>query len=303
MSAQVQAISTASRPPGPPAVGGLPGTVLRLHRAALLVWAAFVAAVIVWLLFVTQVTAASVRAVEENDHCDPARDMCSVPYAAYLYSRAIDHAGTLVCYSFLAVAAFAAGSLIGRELESGTARLAWTQGVTPTRWLVAKLAVPAAAITFGGTVLVLAFRWGWAANPDWMWGDSWTFSDVFVALGPAAVAYALCALAVGALTALVLRRTLPALGVACAAMWLLNLVLEHLRDALWPTRTRTSAKPLVLPNDVWEVASGRDADGYYATFHPASHFWPLHLVETGLVLAVAAAATTAAFALLRRGTA
>lgn len=282
---------------------GLPGTVLRLHRAALLVWGTFVAAVIVWLLYVTEVTADSVRSLEQKENCDPLRDMCSVPYAAYMYSRAIDHAGTLVCYSFLAVAVFAAGSLIGRELESGTARLAWTQGVTPARWLVAKLAVSAVAITLGGAILVPAFRWGRAANPDWMWDDGWAFSDVFVALGPAAVAYALCALAVGTLTALALRRTLPALGVSCVAMWLLNLVLEHLRDALWPTVTRTSAEPIVLPNDAWEVASGRDADGYYASFHPASHFWPLHLVETGIVLAVTAAATAAAFALLRRSTA
>lgn len=82
-------------------------------------------------------------------------------------------------------------------------------------------------------------------------------------------------------------------------MWLLNLVLAHFRDALWPTVTRTSEKRIVLPNNVWEVASGRDADGYYVTFHPATHFWPLHLVETGIVLAIAAAATTAAFTLLR----
>ncbi|WP_157851317.1 MULTISPECIES: hypothetical protein [Streptomyces] len=37
-----------------------------------------------------------------------------------------------------------------------------------------------------------------------------------------------------------------------------------------------------------------------ATFHPESHFWPLQYVETGLLLAVAAAATAAAFVLLVR---
>ncbi|WP_328781827.1 hypothetical protein OHT68_25010 [Streptomyces canus] len=36
---------------------------------------------------------------------------------------------------------------------------------------------------------------------------------------------------------------------------------------------------------------------------PPSHFWPLHLVETGVVLTVTALATTAAFRLLRRRTA
>jgi hypothetical protein len=38
-------------------------------------------------------------------------------------------------------------------------------------------------------------------------------------------------------------------------------------------------------------------------YHPDSHFWPLHLVETGIVLAVTAAATAAAFRLLHRRTA
>ncbi|MGX1475723.1 UNVERIFIED_CONTAM: hypothetical protein RKD50_004531 [Streptomyces canus] len=36
---------------------------------------------------------------------------------------------------------------------------------------------------------------------------------------------------------------------------------------------------------------------------PPSHCWPLHLVETGIVLTVTALATTAAFWVLRRRTA
>ncbi|MFF4271246.1 hypothetical protein [Streptomyces sp. NPDC001536] len=42
--------------------------------------------------------------------------------------------------------------------------------------------------------------------------------------------------------------------------------------------------------------------GYFTDYHPASHFWPLQLVETGLTLAVAALAVGTAFWLLRRGT-
>jgi hypothetical protein len=114
------------------------------------------------------------------------------------------------------------------------------------------------------------------------------------------VAYALCALAVGTLAALLLRRTLPALGTAFAAMWLLNLLLELHREDLWPTVTRTSPKRFELPKDVWQVNQGRNADGYFAVYHPQSHYWPLHLAETGIVLALAALATTAAYAVLRR---
>lgn len=42
--------------------------------------------------------------------------------------------------------------------------------------------------------------------------------------------------------------------------------------------------------------------GYYLDYHPASHFWPLQLIGTGIVLTVAAAAVGTAFWLLRRGT-
>ncbi|WP_155058920.1 hypothetical protein [Streptomyces blattellae] len=45
-----------------------------------------------------------------------------------------------------------------------------------------------------------------------------------------------------------------------------------------------------------------DATAYYADYHPASHYWPLQLTATAIVLAVAAAAALAAFRLVRRRT-
>lgn len=40
--------------------------------------------------------------------------------------------------------------------------------------------------------------------------------------------------------------------------------------------------------------------GHYVDHHPASHFWPLQLVETGIVLALAAGCAFAAFQVVRR---
>ncbi|MFI5676405.1 hypothetical protein [Streptomyces cellulosae] len=306
---------------------GLPRTVLRLHRTALIAWAAFVTVLVAVLVWTVRVTADD--ALREQEYC-ALHSRCNV-LTTMAYADRIGYVGWFACYSFLAVAAFAGGALIGRELENGTVRLAWTQGVSPARWLAAKLAVPALAVTLGGIVLILAFRWGWGAHRSLM-GDDWTFGDVFVARGPALVAYALCALAVGTLTALVLRRTLPAVGVSFVLMWLLNVVLEFNRSSLWPAVTRLSPTGIELPDSAWQVENGTIVDGrrtqnladltcdgtaarvrsclhdagvsgYYAVHHPASHFWPLHLVETGIVLAVAAAATTAAFRLLRHRTA
>lgn len=46
----------------------------------------------------------------------------------------------------------------------------------------------------------------------------------------------------------------------------------------------------------------RDRGGVtpFAEVHPASHYWPLQLVETGILLALAALAVFAAFRVLRR---
>ncbi|MFL4905313.1 hypothetical protein ACJ6WF_19525 [Streptomyces sp. MMS24-I2-30] len=281
------------------ALGGLPRTVLRLHRRALLVWAAFVVAVTGSLVWLTEVTADATR---KADLVCRATGSCGDSFLALSYGDANRLIGTALGHGFLAVAAFAGAALTGRELESGTAQLAWMQGFSPLRWLTAKLTVPALALTAGGTVLVLVYRWSWAADRDLL-GHDWTSADVFTARGPLLVAYALCALAVGALAGLLLRRSLAALGTAVAMTWLLSLVLSGVRSQLWPAVTRHAQGRVHGPAHSWYLRSGHDAHGSFAVYHPESHFWPLHLVETGIVLAVAAVATTAAYAVLRRRTA
>ncbi|MFJ3773988.1 hypothetical protein ACIPX0_20075 [Streptomyces sp. NPDC090075] len=278
--------------------GGLPRTVLRLHRPALLTWTVFVAALCGWLVLLTEVVADRARAAEART-C--VTDVCGPVSLLDSFDLQLSWAGTLVCYGFLAVAAFTGGALIGRELESGTAELAWTQGVSPARWLTAKLALPALAVTAGGTALTLVFRRTWAADPDLV-GEHWFDAYAFVARGPLVVAYGLCALAVGSLTALLLRRTLPSLAVATGTMWLLNAVLTYYRGQLWPTLHRTAPHSFDLPDGAWEVTGGRTAHGYFATYHPASHYWPLHLTETAIVAAVAALAVLLSFRLLKHRT-
>jgi hypothetical protein len=44
----------------------------------------------------------------------------------------------------------------------------------------------------------------------------------------------------------------------------------------------------------------RDITGMFVDHHPASHLWPLQLVETGIVLVLAALALTLTFRVLRR---
>ncbi|MFF7053159.1 hypothetical protein ACFY94_32880 [Streptomyces griseorubiginosus] len=245
-------------------VPGLTRTVLRLHRTALIVWTVFVLGSVSYLVWLTEVTSGS--AYTTLAAC-PGGEACGLG-TAYTYSTGMGWISTVMYYSYWAVAAWAGGALIGRELESGTARLAWTQGVTPRRWLTAKLALPAAALVVGGAAFVPVYRWAWSAHRDLM-GDSLAFNDVFADHGPLVVAYGLCALAVGALTGLLLGRPLPALALSVAVTTVLNRTLEDHR----PT-------PL-----------------------PPTAFWPAHLTETTLVLTTTALATTATYWQLRRITA
>ncbi|OQR59985.1 hypothetical protein B6E66_32415 [Streptomyces maremycinicus] len=310
---------------------GTARTVLRLHRTALLCWAAVVVALSGWLVWLTEVAAEEDLA--EWEACERAdQDLCDMTIGWGGHGESLGWVGLLISFCFLGVAAFAGGALIGRELENGTARLAWAQSITPTRWLTAKLAVPALALTAGVTVLVLVYRWAWGANRVLTYGG-WMGNDAYLSRGPAGLAYVLCALAVGVLTALLLRRALPALAVSVAATGLLAFVVARYRGSFWPAVTRTSTGDTVdYPDNAWELENGalvhgrrvpdlgywtcdgtaaearRCLDdlgitGTYTTYHPESHYWPLQLVETGVVLAVAALATAAAFVLLRRRTA
>ncbi|WP_327344913.1 ABC transporter permease [Streptomyces europaeiscabiei] len=255
-----------------PAVGrGLVRTVLRLHRPALLVWGAYVLVMAGWMLWLRIVTLDEVW--RESASCSR-RGGCVDIESALTYGSGMSMIGTLVSYLCYGVAAWAGASLTGRELERGTAQLAWTQSVTPTRWLVVKLTVPAAVLVLGTTVLVLLYRSAWGASRSIL-GDEWDYPDPMVNRGPLLVAYALCALAVGALAGLALKRALPALAVALGFMVWFHLYLDrHIGDL----------RPINQPVGT----------------RPPSHFWPLHLMATGIVLAVTVVATAAAFWLLRR---
>ncbi len=100
--------------------------------------------------------------------------------------------------------------LVARELETGTHRLVWNQSVSRRRWLVVRLAVvcAAAAAVTGLFSLLLT----WAASPyDAVAADRFT-ALLFGTRNVVPVAYTCCAVVLGALTGLVLRRTVPAMA-------------------------------------------------------------------------------------------
>ncbi|MGW5471802.1 hypothetical protein [Streptomyces chartreusis] len=277
---------------------GLTWVVLRVHHMALIFWGLAVTAAVAALIWMHAIGDEARRGMSAC--AEPPTDglpSCTSVEAITVddtYQAVLQLIGASLSYAIFFVAAWAGGALIGRELENGTARLAWTQSVSPARWLAAKLALPAALITAGTGAVALVNLWARRDDNPNLVGD-WYYSDVFITTGPTAVAYPLAGVALGALAGLLLRRALPAAGAGFAVALVLYNVLERCREHLWPAVTLADADGVELPRSAWQLDSG-------ATVHPQSHFWPLQLVETGILLAVAATATLVAFWLLRRRT-
>jgi hypothetical protein len=107
--------------------------------------------------------------------------------------------------------------LIAREFETGSFRLAWTQGVTRTRWLAAKLGVAGLAAIAASELFSLMVNW-WA-SPIHKGGASTPFTSGIGSSyisGVAPAGYAAFAFAVGAAAGLFIRRTVPAMAVTLA---------------------------------------------------------------------------------------
>jgi hypothetical protein len=108
------------------------------------------------------------------------------------------------------VGIFWAAPLVARELETGTFRLAWTQSVTRTSWLTAKVAVVGLAGLLAAAVLSTLVTW-WFAPIDLV--NSNGFSPaVFGTRDLAPLGYAAFAFGLGVAAGVLTRRTLPAMA-------------------------------------------------------------------------------------------
>ncbi|GAB2963767.1 ABC transporter permease [Streptomyces heilongjiangensis] len=303
---------------------GLARTVIRPHQSALWFWGLLVALIGGGLLWAAGPgldaawTGYLKSGCAETDYCEP-----GPAYHRYDLLVTLGPAALTVVPAL--IGAWAGGSLIGRELESGTARLAWTQSVAPAHWLAAKLAVPAALIVSGTVLLTLLNRLVWwreEALRHAVGTRDWFDHTTFTGSGTLATAYALLALAVGVVAGLLLRRSLPALAAGSAGTLALMIALQGYRERLWPVVEAHSATPeprwtgALIDQGVVTASGDRlsnmlceqddcgrgDVVGYWTEYHPSSHFWPLQLVETGIVLAVTGLLVLASFHLLRRRT-
>ncbi|MFF9067768.1 ABC transporter permease [Streptomyces sp. NPDC014891] len=262
------------------------------------------------------------------------RASASFPYEQRLGYDMLRGALEQLSYGMIAlpllVGAFVAGPLVAREFESGTYKLALTQSIGPAVWLRSKL-LTAAGVSVGATLALIAvYRLGWT-RVSTSWGFHWADLGPYEAGGIVLVGYALFAVAVGALVGQLIRRTVIAMAVTGGIVGLTMLALGALRWNLLAVETVTgpakeNASVVFAPDNGMLVdqgllgVSGKRLSGWFCTpdtppgaacrpdepiaaqyvdYHPQSHFWPTQLIESGILLALAALAVYAAFRVLR----
>jgi ABC-type transport system involved in multi-copper enzyme maturation permease subunit len=128
---------------------------------------------------------------------------------------AVRYVGWLIALAAGALGAFLGSPMVSSEFEHGTYQWVWTQGVSRTRWLTVKLALPALAaigLSFG-----TALAYGWWNTPIAALTGPFTPMGSFDTTPLMLCAYTLFAFALGVLVSGVIRRTVAAIGLTLLA--------------------------------------------------------------------------------------
>jgi ABC-type transport system involved in multi-copper enzyme maturation permease subunit len=189
------------------------------------------------------------------------------------------------------------GSLIARELEYGTWRLAWSQTIPRTRWLAVKLALVTGGLIVVGAVMTAVITW-YRAPMDQLTGHFEHNIYDFEGLVP--TAYILCAFGFAVLAGLLLRRSVPAMVAAFIPWLVIRLVVEFVfrPHFLTPLTATTSCTSVGCGSGIGFVpqATGRIGDLVLnmnrntVTYQPADRFWTFQAIEAGIFVALTAAA-------------
>lgn len=137
----------------------------------------------------------------------------------------------------LLVGLFWGAPLLGREFETGTYRLAWTQSVPRRRWLLTKIGVGALATLGLAALFSLTVTW-WYHSRDKVGSTAY---GVFDRRDIAPVAYALFAFAVGVMFGALIRRTVSAM-VATLGLF----VLARIVVSIWVRPHLLAAKHVIV---------------------------------------------------------
>ena len=199
--------------------------------------------------------------------------------------------------------AFTGPAVLARELEMGTFRYAWTQGIGRLRWTIAKL-------TLLGVVLAI-LAGAFSQLYDWFFEPARQFEDMnvldaggFTTHGIAFAAWTLVAFAIGAFLGMLIRRIIPAMAATLGAYLGLQLLawLVRARTIPWPIDTTKSSlfSGPSTPNSPWILKTWTVGNTDWWRYIPVSRFWPMQFIEAGWLLILAIALGAATVRLVRR---
>lgn len=166
---------------------------------------------------------------------------------------------TLVGILFVILPVFAGiflgAPLVAREVEHGTHRLVWTQGISRRRWALAKFGLVGAATL----VLALAYALGmtWWFTPLVENGGGRMGDISFDVQGVVPVAYTLFAVAAGIFAGTLWKKVVPAMGFTLAGYAVVRVLIEA----------------LARPRYMSPLTASVPIDSGTGEFNPASGAW------------------------------
>jgi len=260
---------------------------------------------------------------------EPVSDACNMAINQFTNQyESFTLIGILFLVVPLLVGLFWGAPLVTREVEQGTHRLVWTQGISRWRWALVKLGL------VGAVTAVLAI--GYGLGMSWWWAplsetNQFARFDplLFDMQGVVPIGYTAFAVALGVFGGTVWHRMLPAMGITLGGFLVVRITLAVLarpRYAAAETRTfpvATFRGDRVEQVGEWVLARGvRNPDGTlvasdaqvgcppgstgpsggrcgaelglepgaynWQLYQPADRFWPFQWIETGIFLALAA---------------
>jgi hypothetical protein len=178
--------------------------------------------------------------------------------------------------------------LVPLEFEASTEDFAWTQGVTRRRWVLTNLGWALLAAAAWGGALAALFTW-------WRGPDNAVDSPVkfiyFDIQGVAPIAYTVFAMALGIAAGALFRRVVPAIMTTLIVFPAVRIVMALFFRPLFAVNQYVPP----LPNGGYPPLSwGLFADivssnSEHVIYLPASRFWLVQGVESGIFLALALA--------------
>jgi hypothetical protein len=231
------------------------------------------------------------------------------------------------------IGVFWGATIVGRELDTGTNRLVWTQSVTRRAWMRSKVLLLLASSAAVGALVAALVTW-WSGTPNAYHQNRFQGLQ-FDTQGVMPIAYALFAAALGLAAGVLWRRTLPAIATTAAGFFAVRLLVEvylrpHFRAPV------TVSVPLGTdqggPPGAWVLSSYPTLNGHpfsgalkisadcsgstnrqdtfsclarlgyrdVTTYQPAGRYWSFQLTEAAIFLVLAVILTSVAVIALKR---